>query len=84
MEVEAHVIISGIVQGVGFRMSTYQKYRELGLNGTVRNKSDGTVEATFRGGKDKVDEMIDWCRMGPPPAQVDDVHVSYKEIKSSV
>jgi acylphosphatase len=45
----------------------------------VRNLPDGNVEAVFEGGKDKVEEMIEWCKKGPSGARVDDVFVSWEE-----
>lgn len=75
----AHVIIHGKVQGVFFRMNTRHAAERVGVNGWVRNRSDGTVEAVFEGAKAVVDEMLEWCRTGDPPARVDDVEVSWEE-----
>jgi acylphosphatase len=44
-----------------------------GVTGWVRNAPDGTVEAVFEGSSEAVDRMVDWCRIGPPEAHVDDV-----------
>jgi acylphosphatase len=51
----------------------------LGINGWVRNLSDGRVEALFEGSKAAVEEMIKWCRQGPRGAVVKDVAVEYEE-----
>jgi acylphosphatase len=64
------IVISGRVQGVGFRAWIERRARELGLSGWVRNLRDGTVEAVFHGPADKVDEMIGRCRRGPSGASV--------------
>jgi acylphosphatase len=70
-----HVIISGRVQGVWYRGWTCEQARALGLNGWVRNRRDGTVEAIFSGAPAAVAEMLAACRRGPPAARVIDVTV---------
>lgn len=71
MNVERHVVIRGRVQGVGFRAWTEVAALERGLQGWVRNRRDGTVEAVFIGVEDDVSAMIEACRTGPPGARVD-------------
>ena len=71
--VRAH--ITGIVQGVGFRAWVEQTAARIGLNGWVRNRRDGSVEAVFAGDTSKVDEMLTMCWRGPPAAKVDDVSI---------
>jgi len=75
----AHVIISGRVQGVFFRMETKQAADQQGVFGWVRNLQDGTVEAVFEAERDRVDAIIDWCRQGPPRADVADVVVNWED-----
>lgn len=65
------VVVSGRVQGVGFRAWIERRARELGLSGWVRNLSDGTVEAVFHGPVAKVDDMVGQCRRGPSHARVE-------------
>jgi acylphosphatase len=67
------VCITGRVQGVCFRAWTESTASALGLNGWVRNRRDGAVEALFSGAADKVEEMLAHCRVGPPAARVKDV-----------
>lgn len=74
----AHVYVSGRVQGVGFRYSTYHQAIRLNLGGWVRNLDDGRVEAVFEGEADAVREMIAWCREGPPGARVGRVEVEWE------
>jgi len=71
----AHVIISGMVQGVFFRSYTQEKATSLGLTGWVMNRYDGNVEAVFEGKKDLVEEMVRWCKKGPSTARVKKVDV---------
>ena len=70
------VRIEGRVQGVYYRAWTDRTARELGLDGTVRNANDGSVEAVFSGPADKVAEMLRLCADGPPDARVTKVTVN--------
>lgn len=67
------VSISGRVQGVGFRAWTKSQARKKSLNGWVRNRSDGTVEAVFSGKAEAVDDMLAACHDGPLASRVKDV-----------
>lgn len=67
--------ISGRVQGVWYRGWTVREADRLGLDGWVRNRADGTVEALFCGPAEAVERMIEACRRGPPSAQVTAVTV---------
>ena len=70
MTVHRHVVIRGRVQGVGYRAWTEVAALERGLQGWVRNRRDGAVEALFGGPEDEVAAMIAQCRRGPPGARV--------------
>jgi acylphosphatase len=72
-EVVRSVVIRGRVQGVGFRAWTEHVALRRGLEGFVRNRRDGTVEALFAGSAEAVAAMIEDCRRGPPGARVDAV-----------
>ena len=76
--VRAHVLVSGRVQGVGYRASTWDTAILLKLNGWVKNRRDGRVEAVFEGTGDQVEEIIRWCHKGPPTAVVSEVQVEYE------
>jgi acylphosphatase len=69
------VIVEGVVQGIGFRYWTERNARSLGLDGWVRNRRDGTVEAVFSGPAETVDEMVRRCRQGPRGAEVKQVRL---------
>ncbi len=71
----AHVRIRGSVQGVGFRYATRSEANARGLTGWVRNLDTGEVEAVFEGPQQAVDEMVKWCREGPPGSWVRHVSV---------
>lgn len=68
-------IISGKVQGVGYRYSTKAKACTLGLAGWVRNLADGRVEAMVEGERMQVDVLMEWFKNGPPTAEVDKVEI---------
>ncbi len=67
--------IEGRVQGVGYRMFVERTATALGLDGWVRNRRDGGVEAVVSGVSDAIDEIIARCKVGPPAARVDRVEV---------
>jgi acylphosphatase len=70
------VRIEGRVQGVYYRAWTDQTARSLGLDGWVRNASDGSVAAVFSGPASQVEEMLRRCKDGPPDARVTAVTVT--------
>jgi len=75
METKArkHVIITGRVQGVFYRMETKRAADRYGVFGWVKNRPDGSVEGVFEGDEKKVAALIEWCRRGPRHAEVIDV-----------
>jgi len=79
-KIKAHILVSGIVQGVFFRAETQRKARQLGLTGWVKNLDDSRVEAVFEGEKNKVEQMIEWAKKGPSGAFV--AHLELKWEKS--
>jgi acylphosphatase len=68
-----HVTIRGRVQGVGYRAWVEHEARLRDLEGWVRNRRDGSVEAVFTGSEDVVADMVATCRRGPMSARVDDI-----------
>ena len=69
------LLITGRVQGVGFRFAFADEARELRLRGWVRNRRDGSVEAIVAGADEDVEAMVVWARRGPPAARVGAVSV---------
>ena len=75
-----HVTVRGRVQGVGYRAFVEDAAERLGLEGWVRNRRDGTVEAVFAGREEAVATAIEACRAGPGGARVDAVNVEEGEL----
>jgi acylphosphatase len=73
--IRVHVVVHGRVQGVWFRDSCRREALERDVAGWVGNRLDGTVEAVFEGEEAAVAEMVAWCRIGPPRADVTGVEV---------
>jgi acylphosphatase len=69
--------VRGLVQGVFYRASTVDRASELGLVGWVRNCPDGSVELEAEGPGERVEELVAWCRRGPPGARVTGVEVEW-------
>jgi acylphosphatase len=73
--VRRRVVVHGLVQGVWFRASTEEEARRAGVDGWVRNRADGCVEAVFEGARDAVERMVDYVGRGPRGARVERVEV---------
>lgn len=90
---QAHVFVSGFVQGVGFRQFVKHNARKLGIVGWVKNMPDGRVEAVFQhpntkleqafGDKEEIKEtisrMLVLCKKGPFLSEVEDVQMVWEE-----
>ena len=81
MKTRTRIYISGRVTGVFFRARTQEQAERLGVSGWVRNTGDGRVEAVFEGEREKVDEMLKFCRRGPQGARVSDVDVKWEDYR---
>jgi acylphosphatase len=73
----AEVIVKGRVQGVFYRASARDEGERLGLKGEVRNLPDGSVELVAEGEQTALEELIAWCRRGPPMAEVEEVSIRW-------
>jgi acylphosphatase len=80
--IRRRVVVSGDVQGVYFRDTCRRVATENRVSGWVRNRRDGSVEAAFEGSPDAVDRLVEWARLGPPTALVDDVDTYEEEPES--
>ncbi len=76
---ELHAIVSGRVQGVGFRYFVINKAQGLGLRGYVRNESDGNVEVVAQGARSKLEHLLVWLRQGPSASEVQEVCTTWRE-----
>lgn len=75
MNATQRMIVSGKVQGVGYRNWTIWTANALGVTGWVRNVQDGRVEIMASGDDKALDAMVEACRQGPMLARVDDIEV---------
>jgi acylphosphatase len=75
METRTHIVVSGLVQGVGFRWFVQRKAGALGLSGWVRNLVDGSVEVEAQGDRSLIAQLIGDLKVGPRSAHVHDVEV---------
>ena len=83
-ETRRRIIVSGRVQGVGFRYATQREATRFGLRGWVRNTDDGKVEIVVEGEVSTVDSLETWCRRGPAGARVSTVVASEVEIRDAL
>lgn len=73
--VQLQIIVSGTVQGVGFRYFTQMKAVQFGITGWVKNQPDGTVEIVATGDKEDLDQFISQLREGNPFSKVSDIKI---------
>lgn len=76
---QAHVFVSGIVQGVGYRYFVKSNARKLGLTGWVRNLSDSRVEFVLQGSQEQIEDMLARGRQGPMLSEVKNIEVEWEE-----
>lgn len=69
------ILVSGRVQGVYYRQSTKNKAQELGITGYVKNLPDGNVQILASGTSQQLNQLVAWCKQGPPAAIVNTVQV---------
>ncbi len=68
--ISIRILITGEVQGVGFRAFVLREALAAGVRGWVRNRRDGSLEAVLSGDAASVERLVDRCRQGPPGAIV--------------
>lgn len=79
MEVGVHILVSGYVQGVGFRYFVYHRATKLGLKGYVRNFYNGDVEIEVEGDRSLIEEFIKEIKVGPRAAHISDMKITWKQ-----
>ena len=77
------LLVTGRVQGVGYRQWLQAEARRLGVAGWVRNRHDGSVEAVADGPADAVRALAEAARSGPPAARVDAVELEHVELEEA-
>jgi acylphosphatase len=82
MKARAHLFVSGRVQGVFFRDHARRWAGSLGLTGWVRNLLDGRVEVLAEGEREKLEDLVDRLREGPPFAQVEDLEIAWEDFRN--
>ena len=75
------LLIKGVVQGVNFRYYTRREAMRYHVTGWVSNLPDGSVAALFEGAEEDVEAMVQWCRHGPPSAQVTELIAQPEEYR---
>lgn len=73
-------MVLGRVQGVWFRASAAREAERLGVSGFARNERDGSVLLELEGPRSAVEQVIGWCRVGPPRAEVTHVAIEPLEV----
>ncbi len=81
--IQIHVLVSGIVQGVFFRTETQKTAKANNVTGWVKNLDDGSVEAVIEGKKENVNNVVDWCHKGSPAAFVSNVKATEQSALSN-
>tara|TARA_B100000959_G_C14718882_1_gene516041 strand:+ start:58 stop:342 length:285 start_codon:yes stop_codon:yes gene_type:complete len=76
-----NMMVSGIVQGVFYRASTLEKAQSLSIKGWVCNLPDGGVEIEAEGTQEALEQLAEWCREGPPSADVKTVDIRWKDYR---
>lgn len=79
MSERVHIVVEGLVQGVGFRWFAHHRAESLGINGWVRNLYDGKVEIEAEGDRSLLEEFIKEIKIGPRSAHVSNLRVDWRD-----
>ncbi len=82
MQVCAHMIVEGLVQGVGFRYYVHRHATSLGLSGFAANLNDGSVEIEVEGNRSIIEEFIKMVKVGPRSAHVSNLTIEWMDAQS--
>jgi len=77
VDISVHIIVEGLVQGVGYRWFVARRAQAIGVRGTVRNLYDGTVEVEAWGDRSLLEELIGELKVGPRSAQVTNLKITW-------
>ena len=81
MKKQFKIVVTGKVQRVCYRQSALDKALALGVSGTVKNLKNGDVEIIIQGEEEQIRQITDWCRQGPPTANVTGIIVTELKIE---
>ena len=79
MDVGVHILVEGVVQGVGFRWFVARQAHALGVNGFVQNLFNGNVEVVAEGERSLLEDLISQVKVGPRSAHVTNLHIAWQE-----
>ena len=79
MQIGVHIVVRGLVQGVGFRYFVYRHALRLGLSGWVRNLYNDDVELEVEGNRSLIEELIKELKVGPRSAHVKDLKIEWQD-----
>lgn len=82
MQICAHIVVEGLVQGVGFRYYVHRQATSLGLSGIAKNLYDGNVEIEVEGDRSVIEELIKMVKVGPRSAQVTNLVIEWKDFQN--
>lgn len=82
MTVGAHIIVQGLVQGVGFRFYVLRHATQLNVTGFVRNLMNDDVEVEVEGERGLIESLIKELKVGPRAGYVTNLHIEWKEYKN--
>lgn len=78
--IQLHIIVSGKVQGVGYRYFSQMKAVQYGVTGWAKNLADNSVEIVAVGSKDQLDPFIEELRIGNPFSKISDMKITESEV----
>ncbi|MFC1725822.1 acylphosphatase [candidate division KSB1 bacterium] len=82
MKTGAHILVKGLVQGVGYRYFVIRRASSLGLNGWVRNLYNGDVEVEVEGERGLIEDLLKELKHGPPMSSVRDLKINWLEFEN--
>ncbi|MEJ6951668.1 acylphosphatase [Natronospora cellulosivora (SeqCode)] len=84
MLVQKNIIISGRVQGVGFRAFALDKAKQFNIKGWIKNRSDGKVEAVVQGKDEDLKKLLAFLKEGPAWARVEGINIKDEKVDTSI